>query len=108
MVTKIYKGRRGHLFIAEWMGRRGLNDERVANRLGVARETVTRWRTQQHRLNPGKIAAIASALDLEPVELFRPPTAHPSLDVLLDGLPTEQQDATFDIMKRLIASFPKG
>jgi transcriptional regulator with XRE-family HTH domain len=108
MVTKIYKGRRGHLFVAEWMADRGINDERLANRLGVARETVTRWRTQQHRLNPDKIAAIASALDLEPVELFRPPTGRPSLDALIEGLPAEQQDATVDIMKRLIASFPRG
>src|SRR6185295_5294224 len=92
MVTKIRgraAGRRSHhLYIEEWMAQRGLNDEKVANRLSVARETVTRWRGQQHRLNPEKIAALAAALDLEPEELWRPPS-RPSVDALLKNAPDE-------------------
>lgn len=87
MVTKIYPRRRGHLYIAEWMEHRGLSDEKLAGRLDVARETVTRWRSQQHRLNPDKIAAIAKALDIEPEELWRPPppSNRPSIDAMLKG-----------------------
>jgi transcriptional regulator with XRE-family HTH domain len=84
MVTKIHGRRRGHLFIQERMEACGLSDEKLAGRLGVARETVTRWRNQQHRLNPEKIAAIADALGLEPEELWRPP-ARPSVDAALKG-----------------------
>ena len=62
MATTIYGKRRGHLFVAEWMEHRNLSDEKLANRLGVDRVTVTRWRNQQHRLNPEKIAAIAVPL----------------------------------------------
>jgi transcriptional regulator with XRE-family HTH domain len=102
MATTIYGKRRGHLFIAEWMETRNLTDEKMAGRLGVARETVTRWRNQQHRLNPEKIAAISAALDLEPEDLFRPPSARPSLDILLRDAPDELQATAADIVKRLV------
>jgi transcriptional regulator with XRE-family HTH domain len=102
MDTTIYAKRRGHLFIAEWMQARNVTDEKLANRLGVDRVTVTRWRNQQHRLNPGKIAALAIAMGLEPEELFRPPSARPSLDLLLRDAPAELQDTAADIVKRLV------
>jgi hypothetical protein len=84
MATKpgIRRGARTHLYIEEWFKERGLNDEKVGNRIGVDRATVFRWRKEQHRLNPEKIAALADALDLEPQELWRPPQ-RPSLDALV-------------------------
>jgi transcriptional regulator with XRE-family HTH domain len=105
MATTIYGKRRGHLFVAEWMEHRELSDEKLANRLGVDRVTVTRWRNQQHRLNPDKIAAIAVALDVDCAQLFRPPppTAPPSIDALLRDAPTELQDTAADIVKRLVS-----
>lgn len=87
-LTRIRQRRqKTHLYIEEWMEARGLSDQRMAERIGVDRVTVTRWRGQQHRLNPEKIAAIAAALDIEPRELWRPPAAatRPSLDALLEG-----------------------
>jgi DNA-binding Xre family transcriptional regulator len=101
MVTKIRKSVRGHLYIEEWMEFRGLSDEKLANRIGVARETVTRWRGQQHRLNPGKMAAIASALDCEPEELWRPPE-RPSLDAMVKNATEELQNTAADIVRRLV------
>ena len=92
MVTKIRAKARGHLYIDEWFEHLDVTDERVSNRIGVARETVTRWRGQQHRLNPQKIAALASALNLEPIQLWSPPT-RPSVDAMLSG-------ATDDIRQR--------
>ena len=91
MVTYIHRRRRGHLYIAEWMEARGLSDEKIAGRLDVARETVTRWRNQQHRLNPDKIAALAGALGIEPEELWHPPAlaSRPSVDAILRDAPDE-------------------
>ncbi len=92
MVTKVRArgGRRLHLYIAEWMKERGVSDERLAGRLGVDRVTVTRWRTQQHRLNPEKIKALADALDIEPVVLWHPPEPNrPSIDTMLRGASDE-------------------
>jgi hypothetical protein len=91
MVTdRIRKGARPHLYIEEWMAFRGLNDERMAGRIGVDRVTVTRWRDpeKQHRLNPPKIASIADALDIQPHQLWQPPT-RPSLDAMLQDASDE-------------------
>jgi transcriptional regulator with XRE-family HTH domain len=82
MVPRIGRKQKSHLYIKEWMEARGLSDQKMADRIGVERPTITRWRTEQHRLNPEKIAAIAAALDIEPAELWRPPH-RPSVDALL-------------------------
>jgi transcriptional regulator with XRE-family HTH domain len=102
MVTRIGQRRRGHLYIKEWMDLRGLSDERLAQRLEVGRETVWRWRVEQHRLNPEKIAALASALDIEPEELWRLPS-RPSLDAIIKDAPDELQATAADIVRRLVA-----
>lgn len=77
------------------MAERGFSDQKLADALGVARETVTRYREQQHRLNPQKMAALADALDLEPEQLWRPPAPNrPSLDRMLKDAPDDVvQDA---------------
>lgn len=97
---KIRSGAKAHLYIEEWFRERGLNDEKVGNRIGVDRATVFRWRKEQHRLNPQKIAALATALDLEPAELWRPP-ARPSLDSLVRNSPDEVVELAFDVVKRM-------
>lgn len=96
----IRRGARPHLYIEEWFRERGLNDEKVGNRIGVDRATVFRWRKEQHRLNPEKIAALAEALDLEPQELWRPPT-RPSLDALVKDSSDDVVNMAFDIVKRM-------
>ena len=96
----IRRGVRGHLYIEEWFQERGLNDEKVGNRIGVDRATVFRWRKEQHRLNPQKIAALAEALNLEPEELWRPP-ARRSLDALVKDASDEVVEMAFDVVKRM-------
>ena len=84
------------------MNARGLSDERLAGRLGVARETVTRYRNEQHRLNPEKIAAIAAALDLEPPDLWQLPPPRdrrprPSIDAILRDASEEAFEKVADL-----------
>lgn len=102
MVSRIGNKRRLHLYVREWMEHRGLSDEKVANRLGVARETVYRWRTEQHRLNPEKLAQLAHALDMEPQEFYRPP-GQVSIDAMLVGAPDDLRETAVDIVKRLVS-----
>ena len=82
MVTRIGPTRPRRLYLTEHMERRGLTDDRLAGRLDVARETVTRWRKYQNRLNAPKIAQIAAAMEMEPWELWQHPD-RPSVDALL-------------------------
>lgn len=88
VTTRIRKGARAHLYIKEHMDAQGISDERLANRLGVSRETVWKRRTQQHRLTPEKIAEIADALGKSPQELWQPPDTI-SLDAIAKDAPAE-------------------
>lgn len=102
MVTKIRKGARRHLYIEEHMAAKGLTDEKVAGRIGVARETVTRWRGQQHRLNPEKISALTEALGLEsPAALWTPPN-RPSLDALVANVSDDLRQRAAEMVSILV------
>lgn len=100
MVTRIRRGARAHLYITEWFKERGLNDEKVGLRLEKDRATIFRWRTEQHRLNPEKIAALAHVLEVEPEELWRPPS-RPSLDAAIKDAPDDVQNMAYDIVVRM-------
>lgn len=110
MVTAIRTksgGRRRYLYITERMESMGLGDADVAGRVGVARETIYRWRTEQHRLNPEKIASLADALNCHPTDLWKRP-GRPSLDAMIEDAPDDVQDTAVDIVVRLVAGGRKG
>lgn len=109
MVTRIRAKslRRRYLYIREWMQQRGYSDEKLAQRLEVDRVTVTRWRNEQHRLNPEKIAGIALALDLAPEDLWRPPAeqiSRPSVDALLKNAPDDLVQSAAEMAAILLKS----
>src|SRR4051812_33171596 len=67
---RIGRRQRAHLYIDEWFEERGVNDAKVAAKLDLDRTTVWKWRTNPSRLDPGKMQALADALDIEPEELY--------------------------------------
>ena len=83
------------------MNERGLDDEKVAGRVGKTRETVNRWRNHQKRLDPEKIALLAHALDLEPAELYQPPSFQ-SLDRMIKNAPEAIRATAIDVIASLI------
>ena len=91
------------------MNYRGVSDEQLAGRLGVARATVTRYRNEQHRLNTGKIVAIAAALDIEPEKLWQPPPPNdrPSLDALVAKVPTDELRKLAETLRYLLKTGEK-
>lgn len=95
MVTQRISKDNCRLYIDEWMAEKGLNDDSLGAKMGKSRTTIWRWRTEQHRLNPHKIAALAVAIGIEPQQFWKlPPTANrPSVDSLL-------RDAPDDIVRR--------
>ena len=101
MIARIGRRQKAHLYIEEWMQARGLSDQKMAERVGVERPTITRWRREQHRLNPEKIAALAIALDIEPEQLWRPPKAT-SIDALLKNEPAEVVERAADVLRALV------
>lgn len=115
MVTKFpRRPKPPHLYIVEWREHRGLNQTQLGERvwvetkkgsgefkLGVDKNSVSRWENEQWRLDPQKIGAIAFALDLEPEELFRPPD-RPSVDAILSKSPADVVEEAADIVRRFI------
>ncbi len=100
MATRIGQRRRAHLYLEEWFAHRGLNDAKVADRLGLDRTTVWKWRTNPSRLDPGKMEALASALDIEPAQLYRPPESI-SLDAIAKDFSPDLKEMAADILRRL-------
>lgn len=93
--------RRSHLFIEEWLRYCGFSDDDAAQKLGVQRETVYRWRTQQHRLNPQKIRRLATLCGIEPGEFWHMPGV-PSIDSMLRDAPADIRRMAADIVSRLM------
>ena len=71
------------------MEHRGQTDQTVADLLDLPRTTVYRWRMQQHRLSPDKMALLAGVLGIEPEQLWRAP-GRPSIDAMLKSATPEQ------------------
>jgi transcriptional regulator with XRE-family HTH domain len=88
MVTRIGGARKPHLYIMEWIGHLELSVEKVADRIGVRRETVYRWIKTPTRLDPAKMQQLADALDIPITALYRRPE-HVSLDDKLEGAPDD-------------------
>ena len=63
------------------MGRRGLDTKRLAVQVGVSAVTVRSWIGGRSAPTPARLAALASALDLEPAQLTGVP---PALQTLAD------------------------
>lgn len=85
------------------MEKAGVGFEELGGRFDppVSRTTVWRWVKEPHRLNPGKIAALAHALGLdEPDDLWRDPK-RPSIDALLRDAPDDLYQTAVDIVTRL-------
>jgi transcriptional regulator with XRE-family HTH domain len=96
----IGRRRKAHLYVKEWIEAKGLSDEQVANRAGVARETVWKWYTYQSRLNPEKVALLASVLELEPQDFYRPPSRR-SIDAITKDLPDDIHGDVVEFAERL-------
>jgi len=101
MVTRIGGKRRQHLYLAEWREHLNLSPQKVADRLGVSRETVWRWENEQHRLNPEKIAALADAYDIEPEQFWRLPT-RPSIDAMVKDQDQNTHETAVDLIRSLV------
>ena len=106
MVTKPQKSKSKQpatkrLFVKEWMDFRDLSDQELGDKLDLPRQTIYRWRTQERRLDAEKMALIAEALGLEPVDLWRSPKRR-SVDAMLTHATPEQVQDTLDFVGRFI------
>lgn len=107
VVTHIYQNRKRRLFLREHRKAKGVSATVMAGRLGIERESVLRLEREPQRVNSEKQADYATALDLQPEDLWRPPAEpeppkQPSLDEIVKDAPDETRAMAFDIVRRLI------
>ena len=76
-------------------------DETLGEVMGKSRTTVWRWRTEQNRLNPKKIFALAKAIGCEPEDFWRMP-GRPSLDSVAKDASDEAVQKAVEILKIIL------
>jgi transcriptional regulator with XRE-family HTH domain len=100
MATRIGPRKPRKLFLLEWREHRRLTQERLGQRLGVEKITISRWERDRRGLNVNVLSALAEALDIEPTDLFRHPD-QPSADALLRDQSPEIQQQAITIIRAL-------
>ena len=100
MPPRIGPRRTVRLFLAEWREHRGLSQEALGGRLGVSDVTISRWETGKRRPDMDAQAAIAEALGIEIMDLFRHPD-QPSADALLRDQPVEVRDQAIKLIQAI-------
>lgn len=103
MTEKIGRKRPLRLYLAEWREHRKLDQEQVADRMGVTAATISRHETGERGSNEAYLASLAEALDCHPTDFWRDP-AQPSADDLLRDMPEDQRAQVL----RIIQTFKTG
>lgn len=100
-VTSRLKGheRRRH-FIKEWRKHRGLTQEQLADRIGVATSSISQLERFQQGYSQATLEAIAYALQCEPADLLvRNPTDEDAIWSIWDGLDQPAKKQVTEIAK---------
>jgi transcriptional regulator with XRE-family HTH domain len=93
MIDKIGRTKPPRHYISEWIAYRGLDQNRVAERMECEPGTLSKLINGKMRIDLSWLARIAAALDVEPGALFHDPN-RPTADELLKSLnPTDRARA---------------
>lgn len=102
MVKRIQSEKPVRLFLAEWRERRGLSQEALAERIGTTKASISRWENFERDLTTNVLGAIAHALNVEPVQLFRHPN-EANVDDMLASASTQLRRKAVAILTALLA-----
>ena len=92
------------VYLAAWREHRGLTQQDVGDRFDppVDKATVSRWETDRRGLSLNVLAAYAEALEIQPPQLYHPPSEQESLDELVARAPKRVQKTVRDVVGTLI------
>ncbi len=102
MVSRIHKHFPGELYLRPHRKRLGVRAGRMAELMGIERESLLRLEREPQNVDWAKAVRYALALGISPVRLLRPPDMV-SLDELVEDQPDAVQTMAADIVRRLIA-----
>lgn len=106
MPTRIHNSanrRPSRIYLKEWVEYRGLNYERLADRIETSKSVVSKIATGKQRYNQDWLEKFAWALDCEVAQLYRPPTA-PTADELLARMAPDDRERAL----RILDTFPNS
>lgn len=91
--------RRRH-FIKEWRKHRGLTQDQLADRVGVATSTISQLETGKQGYSQPTLEAIADALQCEPADLLmRNPQTPDAIWTIFEGLDPPAMNQIIEIAK---------
>ena len=87
-------------FIKEWRKHRGLTQEQLAERIGVAVSTISQIETMKQGYSQPTLEALADALQCEPADLLmRDPSREDALWSIWESLEPAQRNQITEIAK---------
>lgn len=103
MVTRIRSRNPGRLFLKEWREHRDLTLERLAERVGTDKGTLSKWENAKRAINTDILSELAYALNCEPADLYRHPDL-PSANDLLRAAPEDVRRQAIAVISALVNS----
>jgi len=89
-------------FIKQWRKHRGLSQEQLASRLGVATSTISQLETGKQGYSQATLEALADALTCSPADLImRDPTSKGPIWSIWEQLKPEQQKTAIEMLEFL-------
>lgn len=89
-------------YIKEWRKFRGLNQEQLAERVGVSRPQVTKWEKSTRQPNLAELEAVAEVLRCEvPDLLMRDPSDPEGIWTIWDTLAPPERRQVVEIAKTI-------
>ena len=96
-------------YIREWRKHRGLTQEQLAERIGIARSYLTKIERGSRRYDQPLLEAAAEALRCEPGDIImRDPTAADSIWSVWETLPPAQRLQAVAVIKALRSTGTEG
>lgn len=100
MVARIGPAKPVKHFVREWIEARGLDQKRLAERMGCEPGTVSKLLNDKAKMTTGWLARFAEALNTDIPSLFRHPD-RPTPDDLLRNLPEEKRQEVIRVIKAM-------
>jgi len=77
-----------------------MTPDQFADAVGVDRTSAYRWMRQQRRITTEKMGRIATALGIQPEDLFRAP-GRPSIDAIVKDVPSAEVEAFAEFARKI-------
>lgn len=101
MIARIGPKKPRRNFLAQWRKDRELTQEQLAERVGTYKGQISNWENGNRSLSFDVLSALAEALNIEPMDIFRDPK-RPSADELLRDAPPAVHAQVIDLIKVLV------